>query len=250
MNRFFYTMMMTMLSPFGILGTLAYIIQVIRTRNTVSTTAYEALNWRLIYHMDGSRDDPAALQLARGLPGTNILFRNLTLRTTVLLSRISGYVPTYVAYPAPDPTPLNALIAARCVFYDKAIGDHISPGGQVVILGAGWDTRAYGWLRDKKVTIFEVDRPNTQAAKLAAIDKVGILDDVGDVGRKQLLPCNLDGKGLLKAKNDVEKVNALGTQVALQGGRHHYLIIVHAQRVAQYVSDLLEDFVLIWSHSV
>jgi len=47
-------------------------------------------------------------------------------------------------------------------------------GDQVVILGAGWDTRAYGLLIDKKVTIYEVDAPGTQAVKLTAIDKTGI----------------------------------------------------------------------------
>lgn len=187
MNRFFYTMMMTMLSPFGIIGALAYIIPVIRTRGKVATTAYEALNWRMLYHINGSRNDPAALQLARGLPATNILFRNLMIRITLYLCRLTGYLPTYVAYPPPDPTPLNALIGARCIFHDKAILDHISPGGQVVILGAGWDTRAYGLLKDKKVKIFEVDRPNTQAAKLDAIRKGGI-----DASHVTFVTCDLN----------------------------------------------------------
>ena len=42
------------------------------------------------------------------------------------------------------------------------------------ILGAGWDSRAYGDLKDKDVRFFEVDMPPTQRAKKAALRKGGI----------------------------------------------------------------------------
>ena len=44
-------------------------------------------------------------------------------------------------------------------------------GDQRVILGAGWDTRAYGLLKGRGATIFEVDAPGTQAVKRRAIEK-------------------------------------------------------------------------------
>ena len=69
---------------------------------------------------------------------------------------------------------MSAMIGARCEFLDKAMLDHVSAGNQVVILGAGWDTRAYGLLKGQDAMIFEVDAPATQAAKLAAIDKTGL----------------------------------------------------------------------------
>ena len=45
---------------------------------------------------------------------------------------------------------------------------------QVVFLGAGWDTRAYGALRDRPARVFEVDTPATQRAKTLALDRADI----------------------------------------------------------------------------
>jgi len=194
MNRFLYTMIMTMMSPLGIIGFIAYIVPVLRDRGKMALSSYESLNWRMLYHINGSRYDPTSLQLARGLPATNILFRNLVLRGTLWVCRFTDYLPTYVEYPPPDPTQINALIGARCHFYDNAILGHISAVNQVVILGAGWDSRAYGLLKNKDVKIFEVDTPATQTVKLDAIEKTGI-----DASHVTFVSCDLNRENWLDA---------------------------------------------------
>jgi len=45
---------------------------------------------------------------------------------------------------------------------------------QVVVLGAGWDTRAYGWLAEANIRTFEADTPPTQRVKTTALERAGI----------------------------------------------------------------------------
>jgi methyltransferase (TIGR00027 family) len=64
----------------------------------------------------------------------------------------------------------------------------------VVILGSGWDTRAYGLLASQEVTIFEVDAPATQAVKRAAIDKTGL-----DASHVTYVSCDFNRQSWLDA---------------------------------------------------
>ena len=194
MKLFSYVLLMIMLLPIFMLGLAFYMVPVLLSRGKVSGTTYEPFNGRLLYHLLGSRPDPAALQLAGGLPATNRVFMALLARPIVWVSRITGYTPTFLEYPPPRPTPMSGLIGARCEFLDKAMLDHVSAGDQVVILGAGWDTRAYGLLRGKEVTIFEVDASTTQAVKLSAIDKTCL-----DASHVTFVSCDFNRQSWLDA---------------------------------------------------
>lgn len=174
MRLVFYSCLMLAFSPLLMVGMLFYFWPIMRVRGKVSGTAYEPFNARLLYHMLGSRSDPAAEQLALGLPAANGLVMALMIKPIFWASKISAYLPAMFQYPAPRPTPIAAMMGARCEFLDHAMLDGLAEGDQVVILGAGWDTRAYGLLKNRGVTVFEVDAPATQAVKRAAIDKAGI----------------------------------------------------------------------------
>jgi methyltransferase (TIGR00027 family) len=194
MKLFIYALLMVLLLPVFLLGFPFYMIPILLSRKRVSGTTYEPFNGRLIYHLSGSRPDPAALQLAGGLPATNRVFMGLIVRPIVWASRISGYKPVFLDYPPPRPTPMSAMVGARCEFLDKAMLDYVSEGDQVVILGAGWDTRAYGLLKGQEVMIFEVDAPATQAVKLAAIDKTGL-----NASHVTFVSCNFNRQSWLEA---------------------------------------------------
>jgi methyltransferase (TIGR00027 family) len=61
--------------------------------------------------------------------------------------------------------PTFAYLAARTRFFDEAVRDAIDAGAaQVVIVGAGYDSRAWR-LRRAGVRFFEIDHPATQADK-------------------------------------------------------------------------------------
>jgi methyltransferase (TIGR00027 family) len=73
----------------------------------------------------------------------------------------------------------NSIIT-RVRYFDDGVKKAIEDGfGQLVILGAGYDTRAYRIERMKeKVMVFEVDHPDTQGRKIARITEIfGTLPD-------------------------------------------------------------------------
>ena len=64
---------------------------------------------------------------------------------------------------------------ARTRFVDDLLRDALSDGArQVLILGAGFDTRAYRMPGIAKARVFEVDHPLTQAAKVRLIDRTAM----------------------------------------------------------------------------
>jgi methyltransferase (TIGR00027 family) len=65
---------------------------------------------------------------------------------------------------------LELWIAVRTAYLDAQVRQHIASGGrQVVLLGAGLDTRG-ARLREDGVRFFEVDHPKTQAEKRRRLD--------------------------------------------------------------------------------
>lgn len=67
-------------------------------------------------------------------------------------------------------------LIARTRYFDDAINASLQQGvQQLVILGAGYDSRAYRLEgREKYARIFEVDHPATQAAKRKRLQRIGI----------------------------------------------------------------------------
>lgn len=66
----------------------------------------------------------------------------------------------------------RASLVARTRLIDEAIAVGLDRSTeQMVILGAGFDSRAYRMPELAELTVFEVDHPDTQAAKLAALSR-------------------------------------------------------------------------------
>lgn len=190
----FYALLMALLAPVLLLGLPCYMVPILLRRGEVSGTTYEPFSARLLYHLLGRRPDAAAAQLARGLPATNAAYRALLVWPLVWASRATGYFPAFLKYPPPRPTPMSAMMGARCEFLDAAMLEHAAEVAQVVILGAGWDTRAYGLLQGQDATLFEVDAPATQAVKRAAIEKTGL-----DASHVVFVPCDFTEQSWLDA---------------------------------------------------
>jgi len=171
-----FALVSLLLAPLSILGMAAYMIFLLlfNRRKGISGTAYEPFLARLMMHDAGEREDSVARKLADALPALPPPTWSVMMGPTKLAGRLSGYVPTLVAYPGPRPAPLMAAMGLRTEFFDRTLKDSLDTVGQVVILGAGWDTRAYGILRDWGHPVFEVDTHPTQKAKVAGLDKAGI----------------------------------------------------------------------------
>jgi methyltransferase (TIGR00027 family) len=64
--------------------------------------------------------------------------------------------------------------AARTTFYDLALERHLPHIDQLVILGAGLDTRPYRLSPQAAVQCFETDTPQTQAFKREMLKRAGV----------------------------------------------------------------------------
>ena len=64
--------------------------------------------------------------------------------------------------------------SARQTFLDAVVERYIADLPQLVILGAGFDTRAFRLPKEGRVRVFEVDAPETQAIKCKTLEKVDI----------------------------------------------------------------------------
>jgi methyltransferase (TIGR00027 family) len=83
---------------------------------------------------------------------------------------VSALISRYVDFRLPG---ARSSAIARTRLIDDALGDALASGNpQVVILGAGFDCRAYRLPYLSRTTIFEVDQPATRSAKLARLRHV------------------------------------------------------------------------------
>jgi methyltransferase (TIGR00027 family) len=66
-------------------------------------------------------------------------------------------------------------VVARTALIDQTVGAELDQVRQVLILGAGFDSRAYRLPRMRGARVFEVDHPDTQAAKQHGLQRRGPL---------------------------------------------------------------------------
>jgi len=92
----------------------------------------------------------------------------------LLAHRLTGYVPRAFRYPFEGDVPKQYEASARVTFFDAVVEGYLPDIAQFVILGAGFDARAFRLPKDWRVHAFEVDAPKTQAIKREMVQKAGI----------------------------------------------------------------------------
>lgn len=165
--------------PFALFGGIlvAYRQMVVSKRLGVSQTAIEVLNGRWTMHIFGIRKDPATAKLAASLPNTSLTGLWLALFPLWLKSRISGKLFLYPRLPDAGREGLGEIMVVRTLHFDRIIERAITNVEQFVVMGAGYDTRAYGEFRRDGVTFYELDQPNVQEHKRKALSDAGIDSD-------------------------------------------------------------------------
>ena len=165
-----------LLLPFTLLGAAWHWTRLTRTnrRLGLSSTAYEVLLVRWTLHATGAREDDACRRLLFALPAISPAALWLMTGPTLLAARLSGYRPPRLDYPPARPTMAVQIIPQRTDFFDRALRDHAGAIRQLVILGAGWDTRAYNLPEGAGVSVFEVDTGEMVRRKRAALRNAGI----------------------------------------------------------------------------
>lgn len=162
--------------PLAILGSIlvGYRQIVVSKKLGVSQTAIEILNGRWTMHVFGMRDDKACVRLAAALPNTSVFGLWLALFPLWLKFRISEKHFLYPRVPNTGAEGLGELVVVRTLHFDQIIERVIGEVEQFVVMGAGYDTRAYGGFRKEGVTFFELDQAGVQQHKRNGLKDAGI----------------------------------------------------------------------------
>ncbi len=170
-----------LLLPITIVGGILFAVDFIAKWRVARTsmTAYDPLFARWLLDAQGKRKDEACKQLLAALPGGSPLIINLAYGPTVLAMRLTGFTINMYDYPVHSSSNLVDALGHRTRFFDDAMSNYLDKVKQVVILGAGWDTRAYELARREGVRVFEVDTVKTQTQKRKSLEMANI--DTTDV---------------------------------------------------------------------
>ena len=162
--------------PVAIVGTLlvGYKQMVISKRLEVSQTGIQILSGRWAMHVFEIRKDLAAAQLADAIPNTSTVGLWLFLFPIWVKYKMSGTYFGYPRIPKEGAEGVADLVVARTLYFDRMIDRVLGDVEQFVLLGAGYDTRAYGALNEVGIAFFELDQPTTQKLKIASLRKAGI----------------------------------------------------------------------------
>jgi methyltransferase (TIGR00027 family) len=100
-------------------------------------------------------------------------FLSPVLRGAVAIARVPAFAPLVDAYTDFRLPGARTSAIARTKLIDDVLLDALRDGiSQVVILGAGFDCRAYRLPKLESAAVFEVDHPATHATKLACLQRV------------------------------------------------------------------------------
>ncbi|HZO33097.1 MAG TPA: SAM-dependent methyltransferase [Chloroflexota bacterium] len=175
--------------PVIVVAYLLFVLKMIgfSRRTGVSASILASFYPRWMMHQLGTRRDDPCVRLMRVLPNVSQLGLRLLTGPTLLAHRLTGHVPKIYRYPYPGVPPMKDQPAARTTFFDEALARHLADVDQLVILGAGLDTRSYRLPAGSSIRCFEVDTPWTQPFKRAMLKKAGI-----DTARVTFVPADFE----------------------------------------------------------
>ncbi|EDX84421.1 methyltransferase, putative, TIGR00027 family [Synechococcus sp. PCC 7335] len=143
-----------------------------------SITALVPLLVRWMMHWQGRRPDASAARLVQVLFGQSYSLLCAGMGPVLLAIGVADWL-AIASPPKTSERTLASMLRDRTVFFDQALSVALVSVEQVVILGAGFDTRLYEYCRGRDLGLFEVDQIETQAVKKQALKQSGI--DIGNV---------------------------------------------------------------------
>src|SRR5262249_39948713 len=131
--------------PVGAIGYVLFVVQLIMysRRTGTSATVLASFYTRYMQHKLGTRRDEPCERLMRVLPTARHLGWRLGTAPPLAAHSLPGYVPRIYRSPSPGAPPMRHQGSSRTTFYDDALERYLPDVDQLVILGAGFDTRAY-----------------------------------------------------------------------------------------------------------
>ncbi len=162
--------------PLAIIGAILYIYKQFYGSKKLgaSATATNVITHRWMMDVFGLREDKASVNLYRVLPNNSYFGVWLILFPLYLRYRISGKNPGFPSIGAPGEEKVSQGITNRTLYFDRIIKKTKYQVVQFVVMGAGFDTRCYGDLKDSDLILFELDQPKMHQVKKDLLKKAGI----------------------------------------------------------------------------
>jgi methyltransferase (TIGR00027 family) len=161
-------------SPLTLIGYILVVAKlfVFSRSSEVSVTMLSPLFGRWTQHKLGTRLDEPAVRLAMVFPNISRSGMYLFSWGMFLGHRLTGYVPKTYRFPFEGQPHFSQEPAVRTTYFDEALARHLGEIKQLVLLGAGCDTRSYRM--PPEIRCFEVDTPQTQEVKRRMLHKAGL----------------------------------------------------------------------------
>ena len=186
MRVFTFLLLEVLLAPLTVTSfvLLQLWIITIGKQQQISLTALAPLLCRWLLHIQGIRPDETTHRLVDNLSALNSALCWGSVGPTLFAANLTGYTPSFFKVPPIGQETLSNMIHTRTLFFDRAIAQSLPTAEQIVILGAGFDTRLFKFCSSQFClsqgsalplpALFEVDQPPTQQAKIRALRKSNI----------------------------------------------------------------------------
>ena len=201
------------LLPITIVGQILFYITFLGVLGKkVNLSTYDPAFARWILDRLGKRKDDAAREIVYALPGVSRVVTDLAFGPTLWAMRTTGLTINMYDYPTDHSSGVIGAFSHRTRFFDDALLSCRDRVEQVVILGAGWDTRAYTLARRAGVRVFEVDVADMQTHKRNALKRANI-----DASHAAFASANFNEESWLEAVRRVEFDPTKPTFVLMEG---------------------------------
>lgn len=137
----------------------------------VSSTAVSAIGNRWLMDLFSIRKDAPSVALYNVLPNGSAIGLWLLFLPAYLRYIIGGPYNGYPFIPEEGKEGIMNVPSTRTHHFDKLIEQCKEEAEQFLVMGAGYDTRCYGLLKNSNLKCFELDQPNTQNLKIECLKK-------------------------------------------------------------------------------
>ena len=171
-----YIIVQIIFIPLTILGVLLIVIKqfIVSKFLRISSTAVDVVSVRWAMDIFNIKEDKTSRQLFKYLPNASLIGHWMVMYPTYLRYKISKDYNGFFSSKETGKEFFGNPITNRALYFDKYIKSHQDTAHQLVILGAGFDTRCYGELSGGCPNLFEIDLPNTQEIKIKTLKKANI----------------------------------------------------------------------------
>ncbi len=162
--------------PLAIVGYILIFYKQVYVSKKLGTSfaAAKVITVRWTMDVFGLRADTASVKLIQVLPNNSMLGLWLVLLPLYLRYKIGGKNYGYPVITEPGKEGMSSAIYNRTLYFDKIINQAKGAVEQFVVMGAGFDTRCYGDLKNSDLGLFELDQAKMQQTKREYLKRVGI----------------------------------------------------------------------------